>query len=981
MSMIKKLIALTLALAMVLSVSAFAGYSADTYADADKIASGCKDAVELMYALDIMTGNDKGEFMPEKSVTRAEMAKIIYVILNYGDDDKAVTYTGGNFFTDVPAGAWYEGYVNYCAATKLIAGRGNGIFDPEAAVTTAEAAKMILTAIGYNAEARGYVGDKWSDNTLADATVIGLLNGYKANVNTAAPRQWIAVMLENALLDAYTYTNMAPTFAGLLTSGEDYKGVVKMGEKYYNLDSFSKVAYATEDAYIDQICICDDKECEHEDEECWTGVAAEGTVLFENGKKIKKTGLKVADLGQKYKVIYNTEDMTAYSVRSLAKVGTARDYECDVDIKHATSGNQPNNKYIFTIGEVKGNLQDGVVKYLTNTGKYDTFTAADLRDWVEAAYKAPNTIKAIDSENDGDIDYLFITEYEYGYVTEVATSEKYGKYINVAKASTEETDPVMFEYAGGDNLYLKDAVITSDEIEEDAIVKMSKDPETGKWVVEVLPQVKGVEYKEYDDEEMIFTLGDKEYFAADTESYDYEEYVLATLTDEENLGEEYNVVYDGDLIVWIGQDDDSYDSMDAVNAQLALVIDAEDEYSNNTIREQKAIEYMTIDGKTHVAKFIEMDGYVDWATVEALAINAENYTVEGRLFKLYTTSKGVYLEELDNDTINTQLKVKKSVLNGYEADDDYCVDATGTSIKVLTNYVPAEGETKATYDEAYKVDAANKYFVGMYDDSAEEYVYTVMTLDELKHCSDEEAYAQLLTYENDRQTRTTVKGGYLFLDLTSDTSDDYLYIKTIGKVTKDGRKCDVVFSDGTTKSVVIDEEHSDKLIKNVLYTYVYNFMADDYELDLIELETQTDEIVDFDDDNIVWVKGYDEGDVAEELAELKKEVIAILTIEVDRDRDILDDDTPAFELVNKGIKFVALKDLKDAMILNGTDNKTYTQYTDYLFEAEDLFYVVDFQIMDTAQEISDDLADADSLEAIIEAILAGEKKIAEDELQ
>ena len=140
MSKIKKLIALTLALAMVLSVSAFAGYKVDTYADAADISADCAGAIELMYALEIMRGNEKGEFMPEKSVTRAEMAKMIYVILNYGNDDKAVTYKGGKFFTDVEAGAWYEGYVNYCAATKLISGRGDKTFDPTAPVTTPEAA-------------------------------------------------------------------------------------------------------------------------------------------------------------------------------------------------------------------------------------------------------------------------------------------------------------------------------------------------------------------------------------------------------------------------------------------------------------------------------------------------------------------------------------------------------------------------------------------------------------------------------------------------------------------------------------------------------------------------------------------------------------------------------------------------------------------------------------------------------------------------
>ena len=108
MSTFKKLLALTLALAMVLSVSAFAGYSADTYADADKINGDCEDAIELLYALDIMKGDGKN-FNPEASVTRAEMAKMIYVILNYGKDDKAVTYTGAKMFSDVAAGTWYAG--------------------------------------------------------------------------------------------------------------------------------------------------------------------------------------------------------------------------------------------------------------------------------------------------------------------------------------------------------------------------------------------------------------------------------------------------------------------------------------------------------------------------------------------------------------------------------------------------------------------------------------------------------------------------------------------------------------------------------------------------------------------------------------------------------------------------------------------------------------------------------------------------------
>ena len=1015
MSKIKKLIALTLALAMVLSVSAFAGYKVDTYVDAADINDDCKGAVELLYALGIMTGDANNQFRPTATITRAEVAKMIYVILNYGNDDNAVNYKGGSFFSDVEAGAWYEGYVNYMASTKLVQGRGDGTFGPNATITTAEVAKMLLTAIGYSAADRGYTGAAWAENVLADAAYIGLLQGYNTNVNTTAPRQWVAVMFENALLNALTYETIRPTINGLLTNTSTTlidAQYPTMGLKYYGLDSFTKVAYATEDAYINQITNytlnCDCEEGETHVAGCWnpSTTAGEGKVLFENGLSIKKTGLKASDLGQKYKVIYNVKDMTAYSVRSLGATAESRIYDMDVEVKYATDKNQPNNKYVFTVGDMKAAFNSATIKYLSSDVRAQdpvngTVNAEAVYEAIEkvfddAEYEA-TIVKAIDSENDGDIDYLYITDYIYGYVTKVATSNKYGKYINVAKAGTEE-DPeyVIFSEVEGtedENLYLKDTVITADEIEEEEIVKISYDIETGKYVIEVLPMANGVEYEEYDDKNDIFVLGGKEYYIAvdpvngDDWKSTCDEFLVDT---DDYLGENLNIVYDGDLIVWVGEDDDSYDSMDKVNEQLVLLIDANFEYSNNTIREYKAIEYMTIDGKTHIAKY-DVDEMVEDDTTAVdfadLQTTADRGTVEDRLFKLKSGTKGrVYLERLDDEKINDQLSVKKSVLDGYEYDDDYCVDATGSTIKVMTNYVPAQGEDdEAEYDDVYKVDADNKYFVGTYNDD-DEFEATVMTLDELKHCIDESAYAQILTETNEKGTRTTVVGGYLFLELKSDKASDYLYIEKIGNITKDGRKVNVVFSNGEKKAITVDEDNEDcdELVKNVLYTYVYDFMEDNYVLTMIEIpEDQIDEIVDFDDDNYVWVENDEE---VKDYFELEDEVIAIVTIEVDRDETQIDedneDDVPAFELKNKGIEFVALKDLKIDMIENDEDDNTYTQYTDYLFVSEDLFYVVNFQVQNTAQEfIQDNLETDDALVKIFEAILAGKKEIAANEVE
>ena len=299
MSTFKKVLALTLALAMVLSVSVFAGsYKADTYKDAANIDADCEEAIELMYALDIMTGDNLGNFNPTATITRAEIAKMVYVILNYGEDDLAVNYKGAKFFSDVTAGSWYEGYVNYLATTKLVQGRPDGTFGPSDPVTCAEAAKMLLTAIGYSAEARGYTGANWAQNVLSDAAIIGLLKGYDYNTNAYAPRQWVAVMFQNALEDAYTFDTMRPTFSGLLTSGNANYAYQTMGEKYYGFVVIEGELTGTKTA------------------EVVAGAATTSSKYVRiDGELVRGTGLTYMDLGEEFRVIatvYDEEGDTVY---------------------------------------------------------------------------------------------------------------------------------------------------------------------------------------------------------------------------------------------------------------------------------------------------------------------------------------------------------------------------------------------------------------------------------------------------------------------------------------------------------------------------------------------------------------------------------------------------------------------------------------------------------------------------------------------
>ena len=196
MRTLKKVLALTVVLATLLSISSFAAFS-----DEESIDESFVDAVNLLGALNVMTGDTEGTFRPNDTIMRAEAAKMIYVIRNGGVDDQAAGWTGMSTFSDVPSGAWYEGYVNYCASLGIIAGVGNGLFNPNGAVTGVELAKMLLVVADYKPDIEGYTGAGWNLNVIRDAQTAGMFKGYTLAYSAAATRQQAAQLFSNAILE------------------------------------------------------------------------------------------------------------------------------------------------------------------------------------------------------------------------------------------------------------------------------------------------------------------------------------------------------------------------------------------------------------------------------------------------------------------------------------------------------------------------------------------------------------------------------------------------------------------------------------------------------------------------------------------------------------------------------------------------------------------------------------------------------------
>ena len=195
---LKRALSLALAAIMLLGMMVV-GAGAVSYNDfSDRTEIVNKDAVSMLTTLGVIDGKPDGSYAPEEFVTREQMAKMISVIMNQGSDNNDLFVGVPSGLTDV-AGNWALGHINYCYSLGIIAGRGDGRFDPTANVTASEAAKMLLVAAGYNPSSEGFVGADWAVNVNAKASALGIFRNYTKSTMADLNRDDAALLIYNAL--------------------------------------------------------------------------------------------------------------------------------------------------------------------------------------------------------------------------------------------------------------------------------------------------------------------------------------------------------------------------------------------------------------------------------------------------------------------------------------------------------------------------------------------------------------------------------------------------------------------------------------------------------------------------------------------------------------------------------------------------------------------------------------------------------------
>ena len=448
------------------------------------------DVVDTLVSLGVIEGFEDGSFQPNGTVTRAQMAKMIYV-LRTGNSDASAYNDDKTTFTDIN-GHWARGYIKYCQSLNIIAGKSSTIFAPNASVTAQEAAKMLLVTLGYDAQKAGLVGSGWASKTNALADENGLLDDVNTSFTAACPRQYAAQLIYNAI-DAKTVVWRDDAYTNQTAAGTDNKTI---GEKYMGLNTAEGVmaSFQKEDGKSTYTMDL-------------TNISKKNSVeATKNNKFDDLTFTKIAKdftslKNQKVKVLYKGTD-EVYGVFALAEDNTSISAVLgQFDKDTATRIKYNGNKY-----NVKDNATVKVDNEVLTTGSDENKKNVAVANFVDPDYKesansdkAYNVgmakafdTKAISNDGSSKINALTVETFAVAKVSYVGkdyinlTDVFYSK--NGALTKTSDTKYATAKLKSDDaiypsNLAKDDYVIVTPEqnsVENDKVTVSKLDTVTGK---------------------------------------------------------------------------------------------------------------------------------------------------------------------------------------------------------------------------------------------------------------------------------------------------------------------------------------------------------------------------------------------------------------------------------------------------------------------------------------------------------------------
>lgn len=239
--------ALAAALALTCAVPAVPAAAA-SYRDTNR--TNYAEAVDALSEAGIINGYPDGTFRPENDITRAEISKILSVIMLKGYDaedaassDEALSHADitdtslmsskGAGFKDVYLASWSAPYIGISSICGIVTGYTDNTFRPSKTITYNELTAMAVRACEYD---MSQVTGAWPANYVAAAKELKLYSGIKdfdpdtdgsqhaTRGNAAIIINNAASLIEEAAKDGYQAARSAAADASDDTASSAYDG-------------------------------------------------------------------------------------------------------------------------------------------------------------------------------------------------------------------------------------------------------------------------------------------------------------------------------------------------------------------------------------------------------------------------------------------------------------------------------------------------------------------------------------------------------------------------------------------------------------------------------------------------------------------------------------------------------------------------------------------------------------------------------------
>ena len=888
--------ALSLALAAVMLIGMMVvGASAVSYndfTDRDEIVN--KDAVSMLTTLGVIDGKTDGSFDPEGTVRRDEMAKMISVIMNQGVDNNDLFSGVNSKLTDI-GDNWAKGHINYCFTLGIIAGRGDGRFDPAANVTGAEAAKMLLVAAGYDPSIEGFVGTDWAINTNAKASALGIFRNFNKNVMLPLNRDDAALLIYNALdiemIQKYEngyaigYTDHR-TILSAMYGVYKVEGVVVANEWAELDETDSDAALKAGKTTLDNVVLYSSTTANTTQGE---GVAQSGQISFNVSTGVETLGKTVTLYIEKTTILSDSKvlgvslkDSVNVVQTTTATQSTSKDY-----LKGTGLTVTADTEYYINYGYQAN--EKTALEVINDFWKGSTASKYNLNG-VE--------VEIIDNNNDGDVDYVlflrktlscvsrynvkneivtfYVPDYDANGKLDGTSSTKSVEFGDVIFADEVTTDDLILYVEYGGRTY-----ISTPEIVTGTMSRVVRDKYNELYVT-----IEGETYKQS------YILD-----AISPVDVDIEHFEINSAKADIGFSTKYDFILDstGEYIV-------AYRPAEETVINYALVLDSA--WTQNALDVKGQLEILKADGT-------EGTYYINWSAskknafgnsstaLEAYLGTRDVQTVNNTLGAAAGTVITYSLSDDDVLTIKSVLGLNKLKNDGeFTAVDGNQKPSVGTGdIAYIEKNAAAEtgkvngddtttpnlqytlkapyengnGYLTVTVKETDKIYAVDKNTVAFYYDVVEaddllqggryygttykagDVFYGVLTGWDNMSDVDKDVKAQIYPVLKKTETKTweTTKLAevVLFNGKTSSSTSNWLLVLDANAVTSKILELNVVFEDGTTKAIEVSRDNYDTefdLADGYAYMVAYTYSVNSdgtYELNLNSRTAATEAVL------------------------------------------------------------------------------------------------------------------------------------------